>query len=54
MTTNLPLDQIKMVLDRASTKDGNIHITRSIGTTIEFLDVLVHNKNGQLKTSVFH
>jgi len=35
-------------------KDENIRITRSIGSTIEFLDVLVNNDNGQLKTSVFH
>jgi len=34
--------------------DENIRITRSFGSTIEFLDVLVNNDHGQLKTSVFH
>jgi hypothetical protein len=53
MTTNLPLDQINMLLDRANTKDPNIRITRSIGSTVEFLDVLLENNDGQLKTSVF-
>jgi hypothetical protein len=35
-------------------KDANIRITRSLGSTIEYLDVLVSNNYGQLKTSVFH
>ena len=54
MTTNLPIDQMHVLLDIANRKDENIRITRSIGTTIEFLDVLVHNNQGQLKTTVFH
>jgi hypothetical protein len=35
-------------------KDENIRITRSFGSTIEYLDVLVSNNHGQLMTSVFH
>jgi len=35
-------------------KDENIRITRSMGSTIAFLDVLISNDHGQLKTSVFH
>jgi hypothetical protein len=35
-------------------KDENIRITRSFGSTIEFLDVLINNDHGQLKTSVYH
>ena len=54
MTTNLPLDQINRVLDRANTKDENIRISRATGSTVEFLDVLVDNDQGRLKTSVFH
>jgi len=54
MTTNLPLDQINLLLDRANTKDENIRISRSIGSTIEFLDVCVDNNQGRLKTTVFH
>jgi hypothetical protein len=34
--------------------DENIRITRSFGSTIEFLDVFINNDHGQLKTSVFH
>ncbi|CAF4357233.1 unnamed protein product, partial [Adineta steineri] len=54
MTTNLSVDQINLLLDRANGKDENIHISRSIGSTIEFLDVLVNNNYGQLHTSVYH
>jgi hypothetical protein len=54
MTTNLPSDQINELLDTANTKDENIRISRSIGSTVEFLDVSIHNSQGQLKTTVFH
>ena len=54
MTSNLSVDQIKARLDRANAKDENIKISYSIGTIVEFLDVLVENNRGQLKTSVFH
>jgi len=54
MTTNLPLDQIRMLLNVANERDKNIQISRSIGTNVEFLDVCIDNTQGQLKTSVFH
>ncbi|CAF1391421.1 unnamed protein product [Rotaria sp. Silwood1] len=54
MTTNLSLDQIKIRLNIADEQDENIRITHTIGSTVEFLDVLVENNHGQLKTSVFH
>ncbi|CAF1495644.1 unnamed protein product, partial [Adineta steineri] len=54
MTTNLPLDQINILLDGANNEDENINITRSVGSTAEFLDVSVFNNQGQLKTTVFH
>jgi hypothetical protein len=54
MTTNLPLNQINMLIDRVNEKDENIRITRSIGSSVEFLDVYVKNNQGQLKTTVFH
>ena len=55
MTTN-SLNQINIQLNKIEKKDENIRITRSIGSTVEFLDVLVENNNGQLtvRTSVFH
>ena len=54
MTTNLSLDEINRLLDSASNKDENISISRSIGPTVEFLDVCIDNNQGQLKTKVFH
>ena len=53
MTSN-SLAQINVQLNRVEKKDENIRITVSMGTTLEFLDVLVTNDDGQLKTSVFH
>jgi hypothetical protein len=53
MTTN-SLNQLNILLNRMEKKDENIRITRSFGSTIEYLDVLVNNDHGQLKTSVFH
>ena len=54
MTTNLSLDQINELLDGENNKDENIRISRSIGSTVEFLDVGVDNNQGKLKTTVFH
>ncbi|CAF4171925.1 unnamed protein product, partial [Rotaria sordida] len=54
MTTNLSIDQIKARLNIAHEQDENIRITCTIGSTVEFLDVLVDNNQGQLKTSVHH
>ncbi|CAF4271436.1 unnamed protein product, partial [Adineta steineri] len=54
MTTNLPLNQINILLDQVNNADENINITRSVGSTAEFLDVSVFNNEGQLKTTVFH
>jgi len=54
MTTNLSVDKINELLDRANLKDENIRISRSIGCNIDFLDVSIFNNQGQLKTTVFH
>jgi len=53
MTSNLSLNQIYTLLDQANSKDPNIHITPSIGTSIDFLDVNAVNNQGQLRTSIF-
>jgi len=53
MTTN-SWNQLNILLNRMEKKDENIRITRSMGSTIAFLDVLISNDHGQLKTSVFH
>ena len=54
MTTNLSLDEINQLLDSANNKDENIYVSRSIGPTVEFLDVCVDNNQGQLITKVLH
>jgi hypothetical protein len=54
MTSNLPLDQINLLLDEANNRDENIRITRSIDTVVQFLDVSVENKQGRLRTTVHH
>ena len=54
MTTNLSLDDINQPLDSVNNRDENICISRSIGSTVEFLDVCVDHDQGQLTTKVFH
>jgi hypothetical protein len=54
MTSNMSLDQINVLLDRMNVNDDNIRIVRSIGQRLQFLDVLVVNDHGRLKTSVYH
>jgi hypothetical protein len=53
MTTN-SLGLLNIQLNQIEEKDDNIRITRSLGSTVEFLDILVENNHGQLRTSVFH
>jgi hypothetical protein len=53
MTTN-SFDELNIILNQMENKDENIRITRSVGSTIDFLDVSITNDHGQLKTSVFH
>ncbi|CAF4906069.1 unnamed protein product, partial [Rotaria sp. Silwood2] len=52
MTSNEPVDNIKALLDRENEKDPNIKINYTIHESVEFLDVLIENIQGQLKTSV--
>ena len=54
MTSNLPIEQINAMFDVANRKDEHIQITSKISQPIEFLDVFVENKNGELNTSVYH
>ena len=53
MTLNEPIETIKALLDRENEKDPNIRISYIIHESVEFLDVLIENIQGQLKTSVF-
>ncbi|CAF1574383.1 unnamed protein product, partial [Adineta ricciae] len=53
MKTN-SLSDLKVQLNIIETKDANTRITTTTSSKIEFLDVLVENNHGQLRTSVFH
>ncbi|CAF1439059.1 unnamed protein product [Rotaria sordida] len=53
VTSNESIDNIKALLDRDNDKDPNIRINYTINESIEFLDVLIENIQGQLRTSVF-
>ena len=54
MTSSLPIEQINVMLDLTNSKDKHIHITSKISQSIEFLDVLVENKNEELNKSIYH
>ena len=53
MTTN-QIDDMKIVLDKAQRKDPNIEIEPTISTSVNYLDVIITNENGQLRTSIYH
>ncbi|CAF3224153.1 unnamed protein product [Rotaria sp. Silwood2] len=53
MTSNEPVEIIKALLNQENEKDPNIRISYTIHDSVEFLDVLLENLQGQLKTSVF-
>jgi hypothetical protein len=42
------------MLDEANSSHPNIKLVRQIGTSVSFLDLFIENKNGKLKTLVFH
>ena len=42
------------MLDEANGRHPNIKLTRQIGTSLPFLDLLLENQNGILTTSVYH
>ena len=54
MTTNRPIEEINVELNKAQNKDMNINIESTINTSVHFLDVTITNENGQLRTSIFH
>lgn len=54
MTTNQPLYQFQIELEKAKRKDIHIEIESTIGTSINYLDLMIKNDNGQLRTYVYH
>jgi hypothetical protein len=53
MTLNESIEKIKELLDDNEKKDPTVHINYTIHESKDFLDVLIENIQGQLKTSVF-
>jgi hypothetical protein len=54
MTTNQSIDQFYIELEKAEKKDINIEITPVISTSVHFLDVVITNDDGHLRTSIYH
>lgn len=54
MTTNQTIDEINIELEKAQSKDINIKIDPTIGTSVHFLDINIINEYGQLRTSIYH
>ncbi|CAF4917411.1 unnamed protein product, partial [Rotaria magnacalcarata] len=53
-TSNDSLESIDQMLDEANNFHPNIKLVQQIGRSVPFLDVLIQNSNGVLKTSVYH
>ena len=54
MTTNRPIEEINVELNKPENKDVSINIQSTINTSVHFLDVTITNENGQLRISIFH
>ncbi|CAF1056727.1 unnamed protein product [Adineta steineri] len=54
MTTNKTTDEINIELEKAKHKDINIKIEPTISKSVHYLDVVITNENGHLRTSMFH
>ena len=52
LTSNEPLESINAMLNEVNSSHPNIKLTRQIGKSLPFLDVLIENKSGILTTSV--
>ncbi len=53
-TSNDSEENIKKVLEHANKFHPNIKLEYLIGKSVSFLDILLHNNNGQLSSSVYH
>lgn len=54
MTTNETIDDTEKALEGSPNKDMNIKISYQIDTSVDFLDVIIVNENGWLRTTVYH
>jgi hypothetical protein len=52
--SNQTIEEINVKFEEAKTKDINIKIGSTIGTSVHFLDITITNENGQLRTSIYH
>ena len=54
MATNQIVEQFYIALEKAQKKDINIEILPAISASVNFLDVVITNDNGHLRTSIYH
>ena len=54
MATNQTIEEINIELEKAQNRDINIKIESTISTSVHFLDIMITNENGQLRTSIYH
>ncbi|CAF3858545.1 unnamed protein product [Rotaria sordida] len=54
ITTNLSKEDILKLLDETVRTDPNIKMTITINQALEYLDAIVENNNGQLRTTIYH
>ena len=53
-TSNDSEENIRQVLEQANKFHSNIKLEYHIGRNLPFLDILLHNNNGQISSSVYH
>ena len=54
MTTNQTIEEINVEPEKAKNKDINLKIESTIDASVHFLDGIITNENGQLRTSIYH
>jgi hypothetical protein len=54
MITNQTISEITLELENANKKDLNIRINSKISTSVDFLDIIITNEDGYLRTSIYH
>lgn len=54
MNRNQTLDEIQVQLEKARKKDIHIEIEPTIATSVNYLDVIIKNESGQLRTTIYH
>ena len=54
MTTNQTIDQFNVELIKAQNRDENIQLESNLGLSVNYLDVIINNEHGRLRTMIYH